>query len=476
MPQQPLAPPWCLLLGGRLRHGIDDEDYAKKRSLLPLDINLKSTQSWGFPSFDAESSIGCMKLQALVTNPPDFSSLVLKTEKGLFPAIHAVDKNLIVFFSHLPNEIDGIYVIYDTISKALSVLPSEPPRFEFDMTLASRPLIVRRYAKDDPYALVLMGKKPTQAGGQGRRPRHLAKRPRYLAAFVLVLVFALVLVLALALATANLPGDWLESGGATTFLADVTFSFQGHAFWADLLCGVLFCRSSDLFSHSVTCVNVGFIDLPTCCQAEADVRFTGTLAGPEAYRTMGCSRGSIKFVSIDFQLFHGNRRVTVWRLHFSSKTWVKQYMVTQKHLWKQPEFTGANPNLPRDMTLMHPIINTVEEDVICLMLGKYKLGSTGIIIPYKVSYSIRVNMFNGTILSYAPIPSPYTLAPVILSSDFTCYIPSDSDTPPLGPPVASPSGNERGQGRGRGQVTLPPLAGQGRGWGRAPAPWNVYEL
>uniref|UniRef100_A0A0E0KJW7 DUF1618 domain-containing protein n=1 Tax=Oryza punctata TaxID=4537 RepID=A0A0E0KJW7_ORYPU len=134
-------------------------------SLLPLDFG--SRQSWGFDSFDAESSMRRMKLEALVADAPNLSSLILKTEKGLFPSIHAVDKNSIVFFSHLPNEIGGVYIIYDTIVKALSMIPSDPPRFEFKMARTTRPLIARRHAAgvdDESYALVLMGKKPLVAG------------------------------------------------------------------------------------------------------------------------------------------------------------------------------------------------------------------------------------------------------------------------------------------------------------------------
>uniref|UniRef100_A0A0D9VZU7 Uncharacterized protein n=1 Tax=Leersia perrieri TaxID=77586 RepID=A0A0D9VZU7_9ORYZ len=45
---------------------------------------------------------------------------------------------------------------------------------------------------------------------------------------------------------AILPDQWLANKPG--FLAEETFSFDGHAFWADLMYGVLFCRCSDLLS------------------------------------------------------------------------------------------------------------------------------------------------------------------------------------------------------------------------------------
>uniref|UniRef100_A0A0E0KJV5 DUF1618 domain-containing protein n=1 Tax=Oryza punctata TaxID=4537 RepID=A0A0E0KJV5_ORYPU len=45
---------------------------------------------------------------------------------------------------------------------------------------------------------------------------------------------------------ANLPADWMAD---KWFSADIAFtSDDGHAFWVDLMCGVLFCRCDDLLS------------------------------------------------------------------------------------------------------------------------------------------------------------------------------------------------------------------------------------
>uniref|UniRef100_A0A0E0KJZ1 DUF1618 domain-containing protein n=1 Tax=Oryza punctata TaxID=4537 RepID=A0A0E0KJZ1_ORYPU len=454
----PPFPSWCVLDGDASR---DPAAYAdQKPPLRCLRLATRSRHAWGFDAFgdnvragfDAGSLVRRLEIEARIADSPNLSSLTLRggesrSGERLFPFVHAVDKNLIVFTSNLPLAPCRAYIMYDTIGKVLSMIPSQPRCYEVSRT--TRPLIARRHPgyNDQSYALVLMAKTPKFAGendvkGKGKMPE-FAEEDVFLGKAKKVefaggeddddddINWQDVLLLWPSSSsspwkltkTANLPNQWLDE--ESSFVADLTFSFEGLGFWADLLCGVLFCRCDDLLSDKVDRVDFSFIDLPPGCQA--DFRHTGKVAAPEAYRTLGCAGGSIGFVSIDGFLEYvnpGDRYVTLWRLLLKSNTWVKEYEISLKELWNQDEF--CNANLPMTMTPMYPILSTLEEHVVYFMLGEFNQDRDGIIFPAGAYYLLQVDMSCGRILSSAPLPSACSLAPVVSGSDFISYLPPDA--------------------------------------------------
>ncbi|KAF0926418.1 hypothetical protein E2562_024140 [Oryza meyeriana var. granulata] len=171
----------------------------------------------------------------------------------------------------------------------------------------------------------------------------------------------------------SLPDKWLED--QSWFLADLTFPFEGHGFWADLTGGVLFCSYGDLLSDKVHHVDMGFINLPPGCQRPG-LRHSREAVWPAVSRTMGYSGVSIKFVSIDGfleQVTPADRKVTVWKL-LDRKTWVIQHEVSLESQLKQ-ELSKAK--LPEHMTVMYPILSTREEHVIYIILSMKGMQSGG---------------------------------------------------------------------------------------------------
>lgn len=476
----PPFPSWSVLDGDASR---DAAAYADQRPPLRcLRLATKSRHAWGFDAlgdnvqagFDAESLVWCLDLEARIADAPKLSSFSLRggessSGERLFPFVHAVDKNIVVFTSDLPQAPCSAYIIYDTIGKVLSMIPCEPSCCEVSRT--TRLLIARRHPgyNDQSYALVLMAKMPKFAGEDdakfagGDDAKSKGKMPEFAEEDVLTgdeedvltgedvflgkakkvefaggeddgdndINWQDVLLLWPSSSsspweltkTANLPNQWLDD--ESSFVADLTFSFEGHGFWADLLCGVLFCSCDDLLSDKVDGVDFSFINLPMGYQA--DVRYTGQVAAPEVYRTMGNAGGSIRFISIDGFLEYinpGDRYVTLWRLLLKSNTWVKEYEISLKELWNQQEF--CNANLPMSMTPMYPILSSLEEHIIYFMLGEFNQDRDGIAFPVGAYYLLQVDMSCGRIVSSAPLPSACSLAPVVGGSDFISYLPHDT--------------------------------------------------
>lgn len=209
-------------------------------------------------------------------------------ERDCFPSSTPSTRTL--WFSHLTCLKLLAYIIYDTIGKVLSMIPCEPSCCEVSRT--TRLLIARRHPgyNDQSYALVLMAKMPKFAGEDdakfagGDDAKGKGKMPEFAEEDVLTgdeedvltgedvflgkakkvefaggeddgdndINWQDVLLLWPSSSsspweltkTANLPNQWLDD--ESSFVADLTFSFEGHGFWADLLCGVLFCSCDDL--------------------------------------------------------------------------------------------------------------------------------------------------------------------------------------------------------------------------------------
>lgn len=419
-------PSWCLLLQKVHCSDYIDGDYAKKQGLLSLDLLCESKRAWGFDDsdlvdgIDTESMMEYVKVQVRVTDAPNLSFLTMtlggdEEEKAVFPILHAMDRNLLVFDLSFPDKIDGVYLIYDTIGKTLSMIPALSSLSSPDgMAHTTQVLIARRHAAvdDGSCALALLGKmgvvdKPGEMPVISWPDVIYQWRPSSsISPWKLI-------------KNANLPQQWMADKSA--FSADMAFSFEGHAFWVDLIHGVLFCSCADLLSDDVKDVDFDSIDLPLDC-----LKFTPhswTMAERQAYRTVGCTGNSIKLISMHFSgcVKRGAPKVTVWRLEVYAKIWVKEHVLNLKTLWTQPAFLAAN--LPMDMAAMYPVLSMHEEHVICFMLGEYDLSASGVVLPSNVRHFLRVDMLSATLVSSAPIPSAYSYAPVVVPSDLTSYIP-----------------------------------------------------
>lgn len=97
------------------------------------------------------------------------------------------------------------------------------------------------------------------------------------------------------------------------------FSFQGKAFWADLLQGVLHCDLHDKDSG----FKLNFIKFPKAYRLPFSEPSPDELDEPHKSRTMGCAGDSVKFICIDHS-HPGNETVKVWNLDRSPAVERKQ--------------------------------------------------------------------------------------------------------------------------------------------------------
>uniref|UniRef100_A0A0D9VZX1 DUF1618 domain-containing protein n=1 Tax=Leersia perrieri TaxID=77586 RepID=A0A0D9VZX1_9ORYZ len=335
---------------------VDVAEYATNHSLLTLDLPCEINRAWGFKGddlgldddVDTKWLMRRAKLQARVADPPSLSYLTLTLrgddkEKGIFPIIHTVDNNLIIFRYQFPESTDGAYIIYDTSKKELSMIPTLARPSEVAHT--TRILVARHHAAavdDGSYSLVLMGRMAVE---EDKQP--VVGEEEYEPVFsmqdVLFICPSSSSSSSLSpwelIKKAVLPDDWLADKAA--FAARATFSFEGHAFWADLLHGVLFCRCSDLLSDQVQTVPFDYIDLPS----DTFHPHSSMVACHEAYRTMGRAGNTIKFVSVNFRgcVKRGTPKITVW----CPKSWVIECILDLRKMSLQNPLTN--------MTAMFPI-------------------------------------------------------------------------------------------------------------------------
>jgi hypothetical protein len=282
----------------------------------------------------------------LADAPPAVSYLaILRSPADAFAQIVAVDSSVIVISLDLPGGAGALsYLIYDAVALSLRMIPAPDPS---GLDPLSSRVSLARPCRGPEYALVYTGRQ--DADGEGDylllwRPS-LSSPPwsEY--------------------KKASLPNliDWSVNE------IHMEFSFNGHAYWVDLLCGVSYCSCEGLFDDDSSVVKFGrFIRLPVEPGGHDD-RF----AEPAAYRTMGVVRDSfIRFVSIDgFQDYVElkDRTVTVWRLLGNDKGWEKEHELSLETLWG---FEGFG-DVPKNLTPMYPLLSTKDTDVVYLVLGEY---------------------------------------------------------------------------------------------------------
>ncbi|CAM0877372.1 unnamed protein product [Alopecurus aequalis] len=313
----------------------------------------------------------------LADKPPAVSYLVILGRLDFDAEIEAVNKNVIVVSVDFEGELPFSYLIYDAVASSLRMIPSpedQDPSWIYTFT-SSVSLVRPCHGRD--YSLVHMGRLV------GEVDSLYLWRP-----------------------SSSSP-PWSEKKKSTFpdlidwSLNDINtqFSFNGHAYWVDLRCGVSYCSSDALFDDNISLVKFGgFIPLP--------VKVGGhhhRIAEPVAYRTMGVVRDSyIRFVSIDgFQDYVKlkKRTVTVWKLLDHDEGWEEEYKFSLETLWG---FEGFD--VPKDLTPMYPLLSTKETDIVYLVLGEYYENPfKRKFLPSVPRHLLAIDMQNKIVITSVPL-------------------------------------------------------------------------
>ncbi|KAM0878808.1 hypothetical protein ACQ4PT_034629 [Festuca glaucescens] len=385
-----------------------DKDLADAN--LPLFIlECKDRKAEGFTDNELELYDYNQRLQGMVIGvrlaeaPPAVSYLVI-LGAGLFAEIAAVDKTVIVIkvlFAGNGGRLS--YLIYDAVALSLRMIPL-PRDPNWTYTLSYNISIARPYQGDATYALVhtgqLAGPEPQEGDSLYLWRPSSSTLPPWSEH-----------------KQCSFPDNWI------TNKIDMEFSFYGHAYWVDLVCGVSFCCCDALFDdNSGPAVQFGFIPLPL--EERGHHRNLKLLAQPVAYRTMGVVCDSfIRFVSIDGFMDPvklKNRTVTVWKLCCDDQDdpWELEHEFSLKTLWG---FEGFG-DIPKDLTPMYPLLSTKDPAVIYLVLGEcfesiYK--SMRKFIPCSARYLLAIDM-QKKIVTSVPL-APYMRPNTFVSFSFSQY-------------------------------------------------------
>jgi hypothetical protein len=341
--------------------------------------------------------------------------------------INAVDKNVLIFTTTFPDFSQFVYLMYDAITGSLRMIPllgNSSSR----AALGSRILIARPRSAalhgdgggESDYALVLTGKLKLAVAAQGKGGVQRQKEQD-----------------SLFLWRPSSSQPWSEikkarfpdKDGRRVYQVDEVFSCDGHCYWADLLCGVMYCSSDAFFrsDNDDSVVEFGFFNLPF--KPAPHHRNSGLVAQPVAYRTMGTpaagkDSSTIRFVSIsgflegvDLQ----NRTVVVWRLLGHGIGWEIEHQLRLGDLWQLEGFG----DLPKDMAPMYPLLSADDEDVIYFALGEYTENrKKGEFAPTSAHYLLAINMRRQILLSSVCLPprSGRLDTPDLVPSDFSWYL------------------------------------------------------
>ncbi|KAM0924456.1 hypothetical protein ACQ4PT_004871 [Festuca glaucescens] len=256
----------------------------------------------------ADNVLNALHLEArLADDAPALSYLKIRLGGGAplgpRPGILAADDNLIILESSLPDPSRlSIYLVYDAAAKSISMIPSHPwsqhcdplsPAWhELPSALASSVLVVGNHTS---YALVSMGERIIYShdycdGYKVQDVLYLwrSTSPRW----------DLVTVMA------GFPAEFKGENVGHAYVAVVAFSCAGRAFWANLVCGVMYCSCDDLLlsaSNGGAELEFGFIRLPVDLPRNLPCHvLVGMELRANMYRTMGrVGDPAIKFVAID---------------------------------------------------------------------------------------------------------------------------------------------------------------------------------
>uniref|UniRef100_A0ACD6ACW5 Uncharacterized protein n=1 Tax=Avena sativa TaxID=4498 RepID=A0ACD6ACW5_AVESA len=313
----------------------------------------------------------------LAAAPPPAASYLVILGARLFAKIVAVDETVVVIMLGFTGDGGRMsYLVYDAVALSLRMIP--PPDRGSNLSIArgassSCALVVHTTGvlAGTKYGASLRLWQPSSSS------RPWSKFKKY-----------------------SLTGriDW------SAIRIDTEFSFKGHAYWVDLLCGVSYCSCDAVLDDDDNSnpVEFGFIPLPS--EARGNHRNYKRVALPVAYRAMGAAGDSlIRFVSINgFQehVEHKDRTVTVWKLlgHGGKQVqgWEKKHELSLETLWGYQGFG----DVPKDLTPMYPLLSTKDADVVYLALGEfYENLYKKKFYPRTARYLLAVDMRNKTVAS-----------------------------------------------------------------------------
>uniref|UniRef100_A0ACD5UFV8 Uncharacterized protein n=1 Tax=Avena sativa TaxID=4498 RepID=A0ACD5UFV8_AVESA len=321
-----------------------DLDLADKKLQLFM-LKCKDRKADGYAGKDLEIYNERVKKMnigvSLAAAPPAVSYLVILGAR-LFAKIVAVDKTVIVIMLGFTGD-GGLmsYLIYDAVALSLRMIPPATP--------GSNVSIARSCQGDASYALVVHT--GVLAGIKGGVSLHLWQPSSSSWPWSKFKKYSL-----------SDRIDW------SLIRVDMEFSFKGHAYWVDLVRGISYCSCDVVLEDNSNLVEFGFIPLPS--EARGNHRNYKRVALPVAYRAMGVTCDSIRFVSINgFQdhVEHKDRTVTVWKLLGHGKGWEKKHELSLETLWGYQGFG----DVPKDLTPMYPVLSTKDVDVVYLALGEF---------------------------------------------------------------------------------------------------------
>ncbi|TVU44630.1 hypothetical protein EJB05_04076, partial [Eragrostis curvula] len=252
---------------------------------------------------------------------------------------------LLVMFRHRNHGDRCYYLIYDTTSESLDMVPYLPDHLKATYTLAAVPVDAA-----DGHELAIMAQK----FGIGRavdRDRLCVCTPA-------------------TRANPAASGAWRVEALRfpelpQPFSADETFSLGGMAFWADLSQGLVYC---DLLDEG-SVVDARFIELPDGYVVNYPYKPDSDRKEPETRRmtrTIGCAGSSVKFVCIDRRwALPGHETVKVWTLDLPRRRWVRDegFPCPWKEFWKHVGFMDAKLG---DVEPQFPTL--MPDGALCLLL------------------------------------------------------------------------------------------------------------
>lgn len=218
--------------------------------------------------------------------------------------------------------------------------------------------------------------------------------------------------------SAGSSGPWLTKGlrfpaemKDKLFCPSVLFSCKDTAFWTDLALGTLYCDCSALLGEGDG-VDFNFIGLPPGHQVD---RYDDDVWPVEVYRTMACTGGSLRFVSIDKPCDERGTRVNVWTLEPSSFEWKLYKDFRLKKLWKDFKRAGLPRTLPT-----YPMFREEEGSTLYFILSSQETQSMDWCNKY---YLCRFDMPTKTLLESKLLAhNSLDINPVILPPWFFEYL------------------------------------------------------
>jgi hypothetical protein len=230
-------------------------------------LSIISRRTFGVcPSNYADKVVDSLQFEMHLEEDPALSHLTVRGEGAEYMAIHAVDRNLIVFDWCLPVYKSPVYLVYDAVMESLTMIPSSPwrltpilPEVKSYTAGAIRVLVACLPGADKrSYALVRMAE-TTIYNYKDYKP--VEKQD------VLYVWRSSSPSLGWDLIRAEFPSLFKQGNAPLIYKTVLAFVCGSHAFWANTSRGIMYCRLDALLSARSSCHNgpklmFRFINLP----------------------------------------------------------------------------------------------------------------------------------------------------------------------------------------------------------------------